>query len=717
MKKLLLVSVVLLLSKLVSSQEVAKEEIGNVKYLSDQIVDEKLEKQRFDRQQELLNSPELFKPGKRHTYQGNDLEAIEFPIGAFGGGHLIMDGSGNLKHWKIFNNGELSFIPNSFFAVKVREGKNKPLSRVLQTNKVGPFEAMDKLTFQGEYPFAWLKFTDDEMPVELSMEAYNPFIPMDLKNSAIPCAIFKLTAHNPTDKKIDVSFLYAQQNAVGYRTINQHGGKNSSREFFKNDTEFIDLNKVNDNSFEGYGQNVNKVYNEKRHTYVHLSSLKKDTLSGKGDMVFGTIGETAEATASWEDLNKLHSSFTNSELTKIRTTQASKEGETHSAAISKSFVLKAGESRTVVFYLAWHFPYGDRGSYAKNAWGRGKWGGYGNMYSNWWSNAIDVSNYLQNNYSELEEKTKLYHESFYKSNFPYWLKDRITAQTSIMKTNTMFWDKDGYIGGWEGISPRDGACSGNCTHVWHYAQANARLFPEMGRRMREQSFSFMKDNGMLPYRHPNGHEAFDGQCGEIIQVYREHLLSENMNFLNQHYPKVVKALDFIIKTWDSDKDGVLEGAKHNTLDSRLGGNSSWHGSLYAAALLATAEMASLKGESEYAESLKKLSKKAIDSHLNTLWNGEYFIQIPDSQPRADYLTGCATDQLLGQWWANQLQLGKLYPEKYERKTLESIFKYNFKGNFLGLMQNPREFVKADEAGLLMITWPHGGRPKPHTSYA
>jgi hypothetical protein len=33
------------------------------------------------------------------------------------------------------------------------------------------------------------------------------------------------------------------------------------------------------------------------------------------------------------------------------------------------------------------------------------------------------------------------------------------------------------------------------------------------------------------------------------------------------------------------------------------------------------------------------------------------------------------------------------------------------------MQNPREFVKADEAGLLMITWPHGGRPKPHTSYA
>jgi uncharacterized protein (DUF608 family) len=434
-------------------------------------------------------------------------------------------------------------------------------------------------------------------------------------------------------------------------------------------------------------------------------------------MLIGILGETAEATADWEEINKLHNTFTNSRLTKVDKTQASKEGETSSAALAKSFSLKAGESRTVTFYLAWHFPYGDRGSYAKTTWGRGKWGGYGNMYANWWSNAIEVSEYLQDNYKKLEAHTKLYHTSFYKTNFPYWLKDRITAQTSIMKTNTLFWDKNGYIGGWEGISPRDGACSGNCTHVWHYAQANARLFPEMGRRMREQSFSFMKDNGMLPYRHPNGHEAFDGQCGEIIQVYREHLLSDNNNFLNQHYPKVVKALDFIIKTWDPDKDGVLEGAKHNTLDSRLGGNSSWHGSLYATALLATAEMASLKGESEYADELKKLSKKAIDSHINTLWNGEYFIQIPDPQPRADYLTGCATDQLLGQWWANQLQLGKLYPETYERKTLESIFKYNFKGNFVGLKQNPREFVKSDEAGLLMITWPHGGRPRPHTSYA
>ena len=64
----------------------------------------------------------------------------------------------------------------------------------------------------------------------------------------------------------------------------------------------------------------------------------------------------------------------------------------------------------------------------------------------------------------------------------------------------------------------------------------------------------------------------------------------NNEFLNEHYPKVIRALDFIIKNWDPDKNGVLEGAKHNTLDSRLGGNSAWHGSLYAAATMIEAGM-------------------------------------------------------------------------------------------------------------------------------
>ena len=699
-------------------QEVAKEETGNIEYLSDEIANKELEGLRLERQKELLSSPSLMEPGECKIYSDQYLEAIEFPVGAFGGGHIILDGTGKLKHWKIFNNNDLAFVPNSFFAARVKPKGEKAIVRALQTNSVEVFNPMEKLTFQGEYPFANLKFSDTLMPVDISMEVFNPLIPLQLKNSAIPCAIFELTAQNNTSKKMEVSFLYSQQNAVGYYPVKKHGGKNSSLEFFEDDIKFINLNPVKGKSFETYGGNINHVYNKGGYTYVNLTKKCSSDESGSGDMTIGLLGERGDATADWNNWDLLYNDFLKKgSFNKIVKSDPSPKGETIDAALSKTFWLKPGEKRTVTFYLTWYFPNGERGSYSERAWGRGQWGGKGNMYTNWWANSIEVADYLQKNIDELTTITQKYHDSFYKSNFPYWLKDRISAQTSILKTNTMFWDKDGYIGGWEGISPVGGACSGNCTHVWHYAQSNARLFPEIGRKMREQSLGYMKENGMIPYRHPNGHEAFDGQCGEILQVYREHLTSFNQDWLNGIYPKVIKAMDFIIRTWDSNEDGVLEGAKHNTLDSRLGGNSAWHGSLYAAALRASAEMALLQKKPEIAKHYNSLSKKAIDSHLKTLWNGEYFIQIPDSIPRADFLTGCATDQMLGQWWANQIQLGKLYPEEFIHKTMESVFKYNFKANFDGIKQTPREFVKSQEAGMMMITWPKGGRPHPHTSYA
>ena len=718
MKKVLGLGIFFLLVTFSFGQEVAKEEVGNTEYLSDEKVDRELEELRLKRQKELLADPLLVERGKTHTYRGEYLAAIEFPIGAFGGGHLILDGTGKFKHWKIFNNNDLAFIPHSFFATRVKQSGKKAIVRALQTSAVEVFSPMEKLTFQGEYPFANLNFFDNEIPIDISMEVFSPFIPLQLKNSAIPCAIFRITAENTTHEDMEVSFLYSQQNAVGYYPINRHRGKSSSRDFFENDIEYLNLNPINGKYYEAYGGNANRVFDKENHTFINLSKTHSPDSPGLGDMTIGFQGENGNATADWDTIETLYKNFYQTGIAgNIEKSTPSPQGETVNAALSKTFWLKPGEKRTVTFYLTWHFPNGNRGSYSKNSWGRGKWGGAGNMYANWWKNSIDVAEYLQTNFDELTSLTRLYHDSFYKSNFPHWLRDRITAQTSILKTNTMFWDKEGYIGGWEGISPIGGACAGNCTHVWHYAQANARLFPEMARKMREQSFSYIKENGMIPYRHPNGHEAFDGQCGEILQAYREHLTNSDPEWLTALFPKIIKAMDFVVKTWDANEDGILAGAKHNTLDSKLGGNSSWHGSLYAAALRASAEMALLQNKPGIAQRFNQLSKKAVDSHMNTLWNGDYFIQIPDSVPRDDFLTGCATDQLLGQWWANQIQLGKLYPEDIIDKTLESVFKYNFKANFKGIKQTPREFAKTEEAGVLMITWPKGGRPNPHTSYA
>jgi len=672
---------------------------------------------RAKRLQELINDPHLFSSDETHIYKGEYLDAVDIPVGALGGGNIRFDGKARPLYWQIFNNSGHASIPHTFLAVRVKKTDDNPIVRALQTVPAYNFQAMRELTLKAEYPFLWYDFNDPTIPINISMEVFNPFVPLDAYNSAIPCVIFNLTADNPTKEYFDVSYLFSIQNAVGYIEKN-FLNINSSQDYFDENLNMYNPNKIDGRNYETYGNNINKVIKGNNTTSIHLTNnISKDSI-GYGNMTLSLIGEEGFATASWESLDNLYDEFfKDGTITETEQTGPSDKGQTLDAAISCPFKLNPGDTKRLTFVLTWYFPNGERGRNTPTTWGYGKWGNEGNMYSNWWDSSLDIMQYLEKNLDKLSRLTHLYHDTFYRTNLPHWLKDRISSQTSILKSQTCFWDKTGYFGVYEGIAPHGGACPGNCTHVWHYAQAHARLFPEIGRLIRQQDFYYMKEDGKIPCRHPNGHDAFDGQCGSILASYREHLMNTDQSWLDRYYPLIKKAMEYLIKTWDKDEDGILTGAKHNTLDSRLSGNSSWLGSLYAAALKATGEMATLTRDPVAAKRYNRISEAAVQGHLNTLWNGEYFIQIPDSIPQSDYITGCAIDQMLGQWWAAQLQLGWLYPVDTVNKAMRAVFKYNFKPNFFGINQKPREFVKPEDAGTLMITWPMGDRLKRHTSYA
>jgi len=53
---------------------------------------------------------------------------------------------------------------------------------------------------------------------------------------------------------------------------------------------------------------------------------------------------------------------------------------------------------------------------------------------------------------------------------------------SALATTTSHRFKTGRSWAWEGV----GACEGNCTHVWQYAQAIGRIFPGIGRDNRQR---------------------------------------------------------------------------------------------------------------------------------------------------------------------------------------------------------------------------------------
>ena len=647
------------------------------------LADEKKVHQAYQvkRREELLSEDLLYKQGEARVYSGDHLGSISLPVGGIAAGCIQMDGKARMAVWQIFNNHQYVTVPNTFFALRVKQDGD-PVVRALQTEAVGPFAPMPSLSFRGEYPFGWYDFEDAELPVKASMEVFSPLVPMDLRDSAMPGAVFNITVRNISAAPADVSLLASARNAVG---MSGRTGKDPG----------ID---------EQYDGNANTIFQEDGVACLEMTSALPANAPGHGSMALAGMGAAMGATAAYESTDALMAAFNGTgALSGATSAKAPEKGKTIDGALAAPFTLKPGESRTVTFVLAWNFPNVVNGAPG--------WGGAGNHYTVIWPTAMDTAREMCARLAELTEKTRGYHDALYDSNLPRWLIDRVSSQVAVLRARTCFWTRDGYFGGYEGCGGKTGCCEGNCTHVWHYAQAHARLFPELARKMRDQDFQHQHPDGGVQHRHlPNVEPATDGQFGTILGAWREYQTSTDRAWIDAQWPAVKKAMEYTIKLWDADEDGALAGRQWNTLDDALGGSTTWMGSLYLASLNACEELARLEGDNDLAGRYLKIRLSGAKIQDQTLFNGEYYIQMPDAEPRKDYNDGCAIDQLLGQWWACQTGLGRYYPEDHMRSAMNALFNSNFRASFYGVPQLPRKFADDPDAGLQMICWPKGGKP-------
>ena len=373
--------------------------------------------------------------------------------------------------------------------------------------------------------------------------------------------------------------------------------------------------------------------------------------------------------------------------------------------VGRTVGLAPGEEATFTFAIAWHFP---------NFRGRGVGNELvGHHYASRFDSATGVIRYVAENFDRLAGQTRRWVETWYDSTLPHWFLDRTMANTSILATTTCYRFKDGRFWAWEGI----GCCPGTCTHVWHYAQAPGRLFPEVERDTRERvdfGIGFHED-GAIGHRTSltgSNHAADDGQCGRILGAYREHQMSEDNAFLRRIWPQVKQAIEFMIRR-DGNDDGILEDAQANTLDASWYGKVSFLASLYLAALRAGEAMASEMDDHAFARRCRAIAQRGAESILE-LYDGEYFIQIEDPK-HSDKIgvgPGCYIDQVFGQTWAHWVGLGRLFDAEKQIRALRALYRYNFVpdvGPFRDHFKLGRWYATAGDAGLLMCTWPKDGQ--------
>jgi len=410
---------------------------------------------------------------------------------------------------------------------------------------------------------------------------------------------------------------------------------------------------------------------------------------------FGTIGMAIAGGSSDQDA-------------RARLGSPSSPGKS-AATVEQSLVIKPGETRTIRFMVAWHFPNVARQRLGNLEGGKTLKRHYGKRFKS----ANDVLHYAEANLARLENDTREWVETWYDSTLPYWFLDRTMANASTLATSTCYRFDNGRFYGWEGVY----CCPGTCTHVWHYAHAVARLFPELESDTRERvdyGIGYHED-GHLGHRAEFWQDAAtDGQCGTILRVYREHQMRADRAWLKRLWPKVKKSIQFLI-VQDPNRDGVLEGAQFNTLDATWYGKIAWISSLYVAALRAGEAMASELGDAGFAQECATIAQKGSARIVEDLFNGEYFIQRTDPRfPKAiNTNDGCHIDQVFGQSWGFQVGLPRVLPIAETRKALQSLFRYSFAPDVgayraKSKIKGGRWYALPKEAGLLMCTWPRGG---------
>ena len=686
------------------------------------------------------------------TYDQEHIQKIKMPVGGIGTGTISLTGRGSLEDWEIMNRPAKGFNPTlenrgpvkqkgPFFAIFMEDGDGVKHTRLLEgppdessyegawgaySNQHG-LPRFGNATFETAYPFGQVFLSDKNLPVEVVVGAYNPLIPGNVDDSSIPMAVINYTVKNTSEKEIAISIAGSIQNFIGF-----DGTRGKA---LKNLNTYREEDGIN-----GIHYTTNGVDPESEQWgTMSLVSLNE------GQTTYRTAWQ--KMTSRW-DKKRLDywDDFSEDGMLDPRENE---EANAPVGSLAVKTTLQAGEEKTFRFLISWHFP--NRPTWDKPGFWKYIPGKMGNYYATLYDDSWDVITQTLPRLEELETKTKVFVNALMESDIPTEIKESALFNLAHLRTQLAFRIESGHFLGWEGLFDDRGSCFGSCTHVWNYEQTTAFLFGELAKTMRDVEYTYSTDEtGLMSFRSYLpldtaqlwGKAAADGQMGCIMKFYRDWQLSGDDEFLKKHWPMVKKSLEFcwIPGGWDADKNGVMEGSQHNTMDVEYFGPNPQMGFWYLGALKAAAEMANYMGEKKFAKTCDELFKQGSEWMDANLFNGEYYEQHIQPPMSADNVApslmgatsgrnaidltspdfqlgkGVLVDQLIGQQFAHIVGLGYLGKEENIKKTLESIMKYNYVENLSSHANFHRSYALGDESALLMAAYP-GERPeKPFPYY-
>ncbi len=697
------------------------------------------------------------------TYEGANLEKVKMPLGGIGTGTISLSGRGGLVDWEIFNEPAKGFVPSTSylwppiyqpaFALRCETADGHRVARLLEgpvplpeyEGDVGSravnqgYPRFCKAVFKAAYPLAQVELSDGGMPVDVTLEAMNPLVPGDTLKSGLPVILLRWRLTNRSPSRVKASVVGTLVNCCG-----------RTPRFADRKTPVVrDERRVEKGGLTGVSLSGRQVDTRK---FRLLGGEIANAADGEfGLFVPDGVGAVSTATDVREPgwgvgMDRFWSRFVaRGDVADTDAQDASATKKLPLAQLAVAVELAPGETKAVPFILAWRFPnrFGWEWNHEEDVADHV----LGNWYATKFASAAEAAAAFVRDLPELEAETVAFVRRVLAADAPAVVKEAALFNLSTLRTETCFRTADGNFYGWEGCLDGEGSCYGNCTHVWGYEHALVDLWPELARSMLDNAFGAqLAANGHMRFRvrlpladnaKDLGVACADGQMQCVVKALEYVRKTGDRDWLRKTWPAIRRALAFawISGGWDADRDGVMEGCQHNTMDVEYYGPNPQMEFVYLAALEASVQMSEMCDDRAFAETCRELKRRGAAWTERNLFNGVYYEQrvTPPQGPVADGLqvhartaeelsepdfqlgAGCLIDQLLGDFSAQAAGIAPVADSAHARKALATVVarcRQRSDATF-----NPmRSYALGDEVSLKMAWYPAARFPRSPFPY-
>ena len=643
------------------------------------------------------------------------------PVGGIGAGTFSRSYRGFFERWHVKSGvHKCENVPSNQFAVFAQPDGGSPVAMALAVGKPvsGALGSWNWSYPAGDgeyaalYPKSWFAYGTKALPVKLTLEQFSPILPDNYKETSYPVAVYRWTAENPSAKPLTVSILFSWTNMVGW---------------FRDNLRNFD-GALNQQNIDRY---VSEETSAGQATGIVFDRLRQGPVSEEWDGQFAIAalpGANAEVTylARYDgmgDGSEVWKPFSKDGRLPNQVPPIASSGDVFAGAIAVRFTLAPHESRLIPMVLSWDLPIVQFG-------GGRKWlRHYTHFFGTEGTHAWEIARTALEHQEEWSKAIDAWQKPIVSDEHkPAWYRAELFNELYYLADGGTLWgyERDNGNPAHPAAKDQDSFTYMECFDYPFYGSLDVRFYgswallrfwPEIEKQvMREYTATIPESNpqkyiwgwksfrehemveftrkvpGAAPHDlgapqedpvvNPNQYNYQDVSNWRdlnskyVLMIWRDYALTgaNDDEFLRSSWSAVKQAMEHL-KQYDTDGDGLIEngGFPDQTYDDWTAtGESAYTGSLYLAALRATARIAEKLGDQATADEYDKLEERAANAYIKKLWTGEYFryaVKGPDND-------AVMAEQLAGQWYADLTGLGDLVPKNMRKSALRKVYDLN-----------------------------------------